>query len=173
MSADECPSMTVDRTPVLHLPFAKALMGVLAALFVLFAWITVESLRFPSSVETAEVGAGRFPLISGIGGMVSCAGAFYYAVRRAIRARVGAAVGTPEDTLEIKGPLSIFVAGLLIVGWVEGMSVVGFYTCSLVLVPAILLLGGERRPLWIILFTVGFLVAVYSCFSLLLHIDFP
>lgn len=157
----------------LRLPFENTLIVILVLLFGFFVWVAMVSATLPDSLETMEVGPGRFPLAGAVLGMVSCLFAFAYSVKRKIQDKQNAARQSRVDYLEIRRPVSILLGVVLICLWVEGMSEIGFYITSILITPLFLLLGGERRLSWIVSFTAIFVLFIYLCFSLLLHIDFP
>lgn len=78
------------------------------------------------------------------------------------------------DTNEEK-PTYFTMLGLvaLCMGFVWAMPTVGFIVASLVLLPVLLVLVGVRKPLSIVLFTVGVFVVTFIFFCLLLKLQLP
>lgn len=158
-------SNATDGTPTVLMLNARVAL-VLVALLSLgcFIWMAWQSMAFPAAYNTAEVGAARVPLIACTGGILTSIGLIVHAVRRK-SASVAA--------IEIRKPLGVLVALALTFLWVWGMPRIGFYLASVMVVPLIMLAGGERRPLMLLLSAVGFVVFVHVCFTLLLDIEFP
>lgn len=146
---------------------------VVASLLILaiFVWVIVQSLAFPEPFNEAEVGPGRVPMLAAVAGIVSCVMVLFFSVKHWVHG--AGRTGMPAGRLQIRRPLAIVGASFLIIAWVEAMPRVGFYPASAVIVPLFMLLGGERRIWWLVLSSVGFVLAMYLCFALLLHIEFP
>jgi len=154
-----------DRAPIV-LVFSARVALVLAALLSLccFAWMAWQSMAFPAAYNTAEVGPARVPLIACTGGILASIGLIIHAFLRK---------SDSMPAIAIRKPLGVLATLALTFLWVWGMPHIGFYLASVIVVPLIMLAGGERRPLMLGLTAVGFVVFVHVCFSFLLDIEFP
>lgn len=161
------PELTnsTDKAPaVLMLNGRVALVVVALLSLCCFTWMAWQSTAFPAAFNSAEVGAARVPLIACTGGILTSIGLIVHAIRRKFDSMA---------TIAIRKPLGVLVALALTILWVWGMPHIGFYLASVVVVPLIMLAGGERRPMMLVLSTIGFVVFVHVCFSFLLDIEFP
>ena len=163
MSSDQTNS--TEKAPTALLLSGRVVLVVVALLSLCcFTWMAWQSMAFPAAFNTAEVGAARVPLIACTGGILASMGLIVNAIRRKV---------DNISTIVIRKPLGILTALALTILWVLGMPHIGFYLASVVVVPLIMLAGGERRLLVLVLSAVGFVVFVQVCFSFLLDIEFP
>lgn len=156
---------STDKAPAVLMLSGRAVLVVVALLSSgCFIWMAWQSMAFPAAFNTAEVGAARVPLIACTGGILASIGLIVHAIRRKV---------DNISTIVIRKPLGILTALALTILWVLGMPHIGFYLASVIVVPLIMLAGGERRPLMLVLSAISFVVFVYVCFSFLLDIEFP
>lgn len=139
----------------------KKYTRVLAILcFLAFIWIAWLSRDFPSALNPVDVGPGKVPLLAACMGMICSIVLFFQASRIA-------------SSIEFQRPAAVASGMLVMVGYVLLIPVVGFYAVSLLAVPLLMLIGGERRAVRLILCTAGFVFFIYLCFQLLLGVEFP
>lgn len=158
--------MNLRATPMaLHL--GKALFRRILAMvsLTLFTWMAWSAMHFPKSLNTADVGPGEFPLIVAVGGLLCSLAVLVQGC--SIRE------GSEAASMDVARAWSVAGAVLVIGAYGLLMPLLGFYACTAVAVPVMLLLGGERKWLRLLLVTVGFLVFVYFCFDRLLDVQFP
>lgn len=73
-----------------------------------------------------------------------------------------------------EAPLKTGFLGLVLVGVFIALSAsIGFLTASLIFLPAMAYLGGERRKLAILLGTIVFIIGAYLVFNLMFSHPFP
>ncbi|HLU02139.1 MAG TPA: tripartite tricarboxylate transporter TctB family protein [Advenella sp.] len=163
MSQERTPS--IDKEPAVLVLSGRVALLIVALLGLCgFTWMAWQSMAFPAAFNTAEVGAARVPLIACTGGILSSIGLIVQAVRRKFDS---------IPAIAIRKPLGVLAALALTILWVWGMPHIGFYLASVIVVPLIMLAGGERRPMMLVLSAIGFVVFVHVCFSFLLDIEFP
>jgi len=118
----------------------SALRLVLLLIVLGLGWIAYRSLLFPPSFNPVDIGAGRVPLGTAIVGIVCSVVLFILA-------------GASQKQIEIRHPLKVFFGAVLVLLYAYVMPYVGFYIASVVAVPLLLFNGGERRWLWLLLYT--------------------
>lgn len=125
-----------------------------------FGWIAWLSLAFPPPLNPVDVGPGRVPSFVAYLGMICSIVLFVQA-------------GHIHNKIELRRPAAVGAGMLVITGYVLLIPLVGFYITSVFAVPALMLVGGERRPLRLLLSSAGFVIFIYLCFQLLLGVVFP
>ncbi|WP_161495300.1 tripartite tricarboxylate transporter TctB family protein [Advenella sp. S44] len=125
-----------------------------------FGWIAWLSHGFPPPLNPVDVGPGKVPTLIAYLGMICSVVLFVQAGRITTR-------------IELRRPAAVASGMLVIAGYVLLIPFVGFYITSVFAVPALMLVGGERRPLRLLLSSTGFVLFIYLCFQLLLGVEFP
>lgn len=128
--------------------------------FLAFSWIAWLSRDFPPALNPVDVGPGKVPLLAACMGMICSVVLFFQAGRIA-------------STIEFQRPAAVASGMLVMMGYVLLIPIAGFYAASLLVVPLLMLVGGERRPVRLILCSAGFVLFIYLCFQLLLGVEFP
>lgn len=160
MSAQENTDGTLDSHPGIRLCEKQYTKLLAAVCFVAFSWVAWLSLEFPPALNPVDVGPGKVPLIAASLGIICSIVLFFQAARIA-------------SNIEIQRPAAVVSGMLVIVGYVLLIPITGFYAVSLFAVPLLMLVGGERRPVRLILCSAGFVFFIYLCFQLLLGVEFP
>ncbi|HLU04825.1 MAG TPA: tripartite tricarboxylate transporter TctB family protein [Advenella sp.] len=128
--------------------------------FVAFSWIAWLSREFPPALNPVDVGPGKVPMLVAGLGIICSVVLFFQAARIA-------------SNIEIQRPAAVASGMLVMMGYVLLIPIAGFYAVSLFAVPLLMLVGGERRPVRLILCSAGFVLFIYLCFQLLLGVEFP
>lgn len=128
----------------------------------LFGIAIAWSFDIPVSQNTSEVGPRFFPLLGAVGGMVLCGVLLCQLIRRK----------TESDT-DQRIPLAALKAGMLIVAYVVLMRQTGFYFASIIIIPSLMLVGGERRWPLLLMAVLGLCLFTYFFFEVSLNIVFP
>ena len=138
----------------------KCTRAVAIVCFLAFCWVAWLSRDFPPALNPVDVGPGKVPLLAACMGMICSVVLFFQAGRIA-------------SSIEFQRPAAVASGMLVIVGYVLLIPIVGFYAVSLLAIPLLMLVGGERRPVRLILCSAGFVFFIYLCFQLLLGVEFP
>lgn len=125
--------------------------------FAFLGWLTQS---FPTPFNSVDVGPGRVPFTASLIGIMCSITLIYFP-------------GKKGEQTEVYRSWWVALGALVLSAYVLVMPYVGFYLSSAVAIPLLMLAGGERRWLVLLLSAAGFLTFVYCCFELLLGVQFP
>lgn len=123
---------------------------------------------FPKSMLAADVGSARFPIIHAGALIVLC----LILIGNTLRApTVPAATG--EAPVGIAGYAGVALGMLATAGCIVAMEYVGYGVATAVYMAAIMVLMGQRSPLWNPVLAVGVTALVYGVFHYALQVPLP
>lgn len=150
----------------------------------LAAFLYYYSFEFERSIEIYKFGASAWPRAIIIFMVVAALGNLYYHWLRGDTAQsqsIGGTSGNSEEQSETigRGETStayyVRVGLMLILPFVYAylMDSLGFFALTPFFIAAVMILMGERRPLWIIGFTILIYVIILFLFARLLNANLP
>lgn len=145
----------------LRIPRAAFDLVVALALLGLGSWFFANAARI-ESIPGDPVGPDGFPRGLAAIFVVLCAAMAAGAALRAARRTTGEAV-------IIRRPSGVVAGMVLVVGFPAAMAAFGYYPAMAVLVPALMLAGGYRKPMGLVGCTLGFLAFSWLVFEKILH----
>lgn len=138
----------------------KATRAVALVCLFAFGWVAWLSRDFPPPLNAVDVGPGQVPMLAACLGMICSIVLFLQA-------------GPIASQIQLQRPAAVAFGMLVITGYVLLIPYAGFYCVSVFAVPLLMLIGGERHPLRLILCSAGFVLFIYLCFQLTLGVEFP
>ncbi len=141
-----------------------------------FALVGGATIYFSKGLKTMEegLGAGDWPRFLGIILVFLSAVMLIQAIIQ-MRKKPDSAEGDPEPPIRFRsiGMKRVYMVIAILIVFCLVLKWVGFYIACAFLLPLIMAVIGERRPLVLIVVTGGVILAIYIIFGLLLHTSLP